>query len=136
MERRLPAITNNLDQIKSEPAVVTFAHHLKVHDEDVQQQYTFGFFDEQPDQQMQSIKQTNSSQNTNPRKQSTQAQGNENKLKAKQPKTSLNSERCYKFKDRVNVDSFNYEQILKFISNCKYNNRCNDDIFLTQFFDY
>lgn len=120
-EQRPLAACNKQNQGRSESAIVTFAHHIKVHDEEVQQ-YTFGFFDEQPDQVRQpKLSKTNTNlQSNNPRKQSTQTQCNESKSRQKQSKTSPLSEVHYKFKDTVNFNRANYEQILKFISNCKY----------------
>lgn len=107
-------------QQQQQPAV-TFADHIKVRSEDVSQ-YTFGFFDDQPtpSQQTKLITTNHNSHANNSRKQPSQFLQSEHKQKPKQVKASPNSEEnCYKTKDNFDVNSFNYEQILKYISNGK-----------------
>lgn len=109
-------------------AAVTFANHLKVRDEDVQQ-YTFGFFDEQTDQthKANDNKHSNKNQipnnNNNLRKQASYQQLSQiepKQVKIRQSKTSPNSdENRRKYNDKNDANNFNYEQILQFISNGK-----------------
>lgn len=112
-------------------AVVTFAHHLQVHDDDVRQ-YTFGFFEEQLNQTQQT-KPTIANQSIlvdknvivndpiKPSSLSQQSVSNQPRVDLKQPKASPNSEgKCSKSNDKIDASSFNYDQILKFISNRKY----------------
>lgn len=107
---------------------VTFAHHLKVHDDDVRL-YTFGFFEEQPNQTQQPKTTTIANQTilvdkNDSMKQSSLSQqsvNNQPKINLKQPKASPNSEKkCFKSNDKIDATSFNYDQILKFISSRKY----------------
>lgn len=131
--KRLSESTAQSSQASPHQAV-TFAHHLKVNDDG---HYTFGFFDDRPEQKASKISnkinsnsQTNTQANNNNssnnhysrKKTLSQNHITENKQRQKQIQPSLISERTYKSKiqDKINVDSFNYDQILKFISNCKY----------------
>lgn len=107
-------------------AAVTFANHIKVSD-DVVEQYTFGFFDHE--QKTSQVQQSNPADNsnlilssTNSRKQFSHPQQSIQKESVtKQSKASPNSEEnsCKKH-DNIDANSFNYEQILKFIKNGKY----------------
>lgn len=116
------------------PDAVIFANHIKVRDEDTSE-YTFGFFDEQtPNKQIQKcnvitndpiLKKSNSNVIINNVKKQTHPQNEQNlekvlRSKPKQFKPSPNSEIRYKSNDNINANSFNYDQILKFISDCKY----------------
>jgi len=120
-QQKQPQRTTLLNQDQSQ-AAVTFAHHIQVRDED-DIQYTFGFFDEQPNQTQQpkATVTSHTSNANNSRKQANQFQQpslQEPKHKPKQSKASPNSEEnCYKSNDNIDANSFNYEQILKFISN-------------------
>lgn len=113
---------------------VTFAHHLQVHADD-DRQYTFGFFEEQPNQTQQT-KSTIANHNILVDKNvivndlmkhsslSHQSVNNQPKIYPKQPKASPNSEeKCFKSNDKIDATSFNYDQILKFISNRKFSLR-------------
>lgn len=97
-------------------AVVTFADHIRPDDDNVDKRYTFGFFEEQHttnlDESDKPIMKHNEKHKSNPVGQ---------KHKMKHIKASLNSDqKRYKFNDNIDATSFNYHQILQFISNCKY----------------
>lgn len=113
---------NKRKEAKQEEAAVTFAEHIRISDDDVKGRYVFGFFDEQRQQQSGNQAKPNKTtikhNENSPFNNSNQA-GQKHKLKY--PKASLNSEQNrYKFNDNIDANSFNYHQILEFISNCKY----------------
>lgn len=104
-------------QIKDD-TVVTFAGHIRVND-DQAGQYTFGFFDEQPISQEESSNRvkSNESQQENIKQTKVLSQ----KPELKHLKASPNSEeKCYKSNDNIDANSFNYHQILEFISTGEY----------------
>lgn len=92
-------------------AAVTFAEHLVVRDEDIPL-YSFGFFDDQTAQVQQNKATTPISNATLNRKPASQQ-----KPQPKQSKASPKSEENSYTSDIIDANSFNYEQILKFISN-------------------
>lgn len=112
-EDQRPPITQSHDD-----AVVTFADHIRVNEEDIGQ-YTFGFFDEQLGNQVNHNKSTKSNQNSLATNHSyKQTNQMVQKQKPKHSKASPNSEKKrYKFNDNIDANSFNYNQILEFISN-------------------
>lgn len=108
---------------KQDEAVVTFAEHIRISDDDVNGQYTFGFFDEQRQQTNSQSKPTKTTTKHNENSPVSNSKLNQNgqKHKLKHPRASLNSEqKRYKFNDNIDANSFNYHQILEFIRNCKY----------------
>ena len=109
------------DKSKQDDAVVTFADHIRVNDDDVGERYTFGFFDKQ--QKQQTTIQAKSVKPTSKHNESTNNNSSQvgQKHKLKHLKASLISEqKRYKCNDNIDANSFNYHQILEFISNCKY----------------
>lgn len=100
-------------------AVVTFADHIPISDEELSQ-YKFGFFEEQQNQMPSRPIDNTRIANTNTREQvSKQSLHDDNKQKVKQSKASPITGETQNTAKR-DVNSFNYEQILKFISDSKY----------------
>lgn len=125
------------DKTKPVEAAVTFAEHIRVNEaDDLGQRYTFGFFEEQ--KQLNNLvkksgkltlRNHEESMSDNTTTINTATNNNHNgktsqlgqKHRSKHHKASLNSEhKRYQFNDNIDANSFNYHQILEFISNCKY----------------
>lgn len=112
---------------ENQQQAVVFANHIQVRDDD-NRQYVFGFFDEQGTQnqpenatksEFKIINLNQNSQNNNSRKPPSSTQP-ETRQKMKQLKPSPFSEVTRKPIDKIDVNSFNFDDILKFISDCKY----------------
>lgn len=111
---------------KQDEAVVTFAEHIRISDDDVSDKFVFGFFDEKRQQTGNQSKATKTTMKHNENSPVSNIKSNQvgQKHKLKHPKASLNSEqKRYKFNDNIDANSFNYHQILEFIQNCKYESR-------------
>lgn len=117
------SLVETQENSRQDEAAVTFADHIRVNDDDdVGQRYTFGFFEEQR-QQTNQVKPGKLTPKHNEKlvmiNSKTSQVGQKHKMK--HPKASLNSEqKRYKCNDDIDANSFNYHQILEFISNCKY----------------
>jgi hypothetical protein len=85
--------------LTKDEAVVTFADHIRISDDDVGDQFTFGFFDEQRQQTI--------SNQTKPTKTTTTTVAIATKHNENSP-------------DSNDANSFNYHQVLEFIRSCKF----------------
>lgn len=106
-------------QSSSSEAAVTFADHIRVSDDDVGERYTFGFFEEPRQQTNSHVKAYKSTTKHNEKSITSYNKTSQvsQKHKMKHPKASLISEqKRYKCNDNIDANSFNYHQILEFIS--------------------